>query len=69
MLLRAQVFTYFALKKRGLASKAMLTLADVEPGMVAAFTLKGTPPEIIQMARQVLGQAGFAPKMKFKRGP
>jgi hypothetical protein len=69
MLLRAQVFTYFQLKKRGLASKAMLTLADVEPGMVAAFTLKGTPPEIIQMARQVLGQAGFAPKMKFKRGP
>ena len=69
MLLRAQVFTFFEQKKRGLASKAMLTLADVEPGMVAAFTLKGTPPEIIQMARQVLGQAGFAPKMKFKRGP
>jgi hypothetical protein len=69
MLLRAQVFTYVQLKKRGLASKAMLTLADVEPGMVAAFTLKGTPPEIIQMARQTLAAAGFAPKMKMKRSP
>jgi hypothetical protein len=69
MLLRAQVFTYFQLKKRGLAGKALQTLAEVEPGMVAAFTLKGTPPEIIQLARQTLAQAGFAPKMKMKRGP
>jgi hypothetical protein len=69
MLLRAQVFTCFQLKKRGLAKKAMDTLADVEPGMVAAFTLKGTPPEIIQLARQTLAQAGFAPKMKIKRSP
>ena len=67
MLLRAQVFTYFQLKKRGLAKKAMDKLAEVEPGMLAAFTLKGTPPEIIQLARQTLAQAGFAPKMKVKR--
>jgi hypothetical protein len=67
LLLRAQVFTCFQLKKRGLAKKAMDTLADVEPGMVAAFTLKGTPPEIIQLARQTLANAGFAPKMKIKR--
>jgi hypothetical protein len=69
MLLRAQVFTCFQLKKRGLAKKAMDTLAELEPGMVAAFTLKGTPPEIIQLARQTLAQAGFAPKMKIKRSP
>ena len=69
MLLRAQVFTCFQLKKRGLAKKAMDTLAEVEPGMLAAFTLKGTPPEIIQLARQTLAQAGFAPKMKIKRSP
>jgi hypothetical protein len=69
MLLRAQVFTYFQLKKRGLAGKAMQTLAELEPGMVAAFTLKGTPPEIIQLARQTLQQAGYAPKMKVKRSP
>jgi hypothetical protein len=69
MLLRAIVFTSFQLKKRGLAKKAMETLAELEPGMVAAFTLKGTPPEIIAMARQTLAQAGFAPKMKIKRSP
>jgi hypothetical protein len=69
MLLRAQVFTCVQLKKRGLAKKAMDTLADIEPGMVAAFTLKGTPPEIIQLARQTLAAAGFAPKMKIKRSP
>jgi thioredoxin-like negative regulator of GroEL len=69
MLLRAQVFTFFQLKKRGLATKAIQTLAEVEPGMVAAFTLKGTPPDIIQLARQTLAQAGYAPKMKIKRSP
>lgn len=69
MLLRAQVFCYFQLKKRGLAKKAMDTLADVEPGMVAAFMQKGTPPEIIAVARQTLSQAGFGPKMKIKRSP
>jgi hypothetical protein len=69
MLLRAQVFTCFQLKKRGLAKKAMDMLAEIEPGMLAAFPLKGTPPEIIQLARQTLAQAGFAPKMKIKRSP
>jgi hypothetical protein len=67
MLLRAQVFCYFQLKKRGLAKKAMDTLAEIEPGMLAAFTLKGTPPDIIALARTTLAQAGFGPKMKIKR--
>jgi hypothetical protein len=69
MLLRAQVFCYFQLKKRGLAKKAMDALAEIEPGMVAAFMQKGTPPEIIALARQTLAQAGFGPKMKIKRSP
>jgi hypothetical protein len=69
MLLRAQVFTFFQLKKRGLAKRAMDLLAEREPGMLAAFTQKGTPPEIIALARQTLAQAGFAPKMKVKRSP
>jgi hypothetical protein len=67
MLLRAQVFTSVQLKKRGLAKKAMDTLAEVEPGMLAALMVKGTQPEIIQLAKQTLSQAGFAPKMKIKR--
>jgi hypothetical protein len=69
MLLRAQVFTYFQLKKRGLAQRAMVTLAEVEPGMLAAFTMKGTNPEIIAAARQTLAAAGFGPKVKIKRAP
>jgi hypothetical protein len=69
ILLRAQVFTYFQLKKRGLAKRAMDTLAEVEPGMLAAFTMKGTNPEIIALARQTLASAGFAPKVKIKRAP
>lgn len=67
MLLRAQVFTFVQLKKRGLAKKAMETLAEVEPGMLAAFMMKGTQPEIIALAKQTLAEAGFAPKMKIKR--
>lgn len=69
ILLRAQVFTYFQLKKRGLAKRAMDTLAEIEPGMLAAFTMKGTNPEIIALARQTLASAGFAPKVKLKRSP
>ena len=69
MLLRAQVFSCFELQKRGLAQKAMDRLAELEPGMLAAFTLKGTPPEIIALAKQTLASAGFAPKMKIKRSP
>jgi hypothetical protein len=67
MLLRAQVFTFVQLKKRGLAKKAMETLAQLEPGMLAAFMMKGTQPEIIALAKQTLAEAGFAPKMKIKR--
>lgn len=69
ILLRAQVFTYFQLKKRGLAKRAMDTLAEIEPGMLAAFTMKGTNPEIIALARTTLASAGFAPKVKIKRSP
>lgn len=69
MLLRAQVFTNVQLNKKGLAKKAMETLAEVEPGMLAAFMMKGTRPEIIQLAKQTLSAAGFAPKLKIKRSP
>ena len=62
-------FTYFELKKRGLAKRAMDTRAEIEPGMHAAFTMKGTNPEIIALARQTLANAGFAPKVKLKRTP
>ena len=69
MLFRAQVFTYFALKKRGLARKAMQQLAQVEPNMLAGFVQKGNQPEVMQMAKPILAASGFAPKMKVRRGP
>ena len=67
MFLRAQVYTFIELKKRGLAKKAMETLAQVEPGMLAAFMMKGTQPRSSRWLRQTLAEAGFAPKMKIKR--
>ena len=69
LLLRAQVFTSVQLKKRGLAKKAMDLLAEIEPGMLAAFMIKGTQPEIIALAKQTLASSGYAPKMKMKRSP
>jgi hypothetical protein len=66
LLLRARVFTYFALKKRGLAREAMEALAGIEPGMVAALVAKGGQPELIKLAKQVLAAGGFAPKLQMK---
>jgi hypothetical protein len=63
MLLRAQVYTYIAQKKRGRASEAMQALSSIEPNLVAAFLQKGNPPELIKLARQVLGGAA-QPKMQ-----
>ncbi|HEX2678362.1 MAG TPA: hypothetical protein VHM19_17035 [Polyangiales bacterium] len=69
MLLRAQIFTSVQLKKRGLAKKAMETLAQVEPGALTALAMKGMQPEIIQLAKQTLAEAGYATKVKMKRSP
>lgn len=66
MLLRAQVYTYLAQKKRGRAEQAMRALAAIEPNLVAAFMMKGSAPEAIKLARQVLG-AQAAPKMQMQR--
>ena len=67
MLLRAQVYTFIAQKKRGRATQAMQALAQIEPNLVAAFVMKGNPPELMKLARQVLAGAGMAPKMQMKR--
>jgi hypothetical protein len=67
MLLRAQVYTYVALKKRGLASRALQALAAIEPNLLGPFLLKGSPPEVQKLARQVFAEAGPGIKTKFKR--
>jgi uncharacterized membrane-anchored protein YjiN (DUF445 family) len=69
ILLRAQIFTYFQLKKRGLAKRAMDTLAEVEPGVLGSLAQKGNSPEIIALARSTLASAGFVQKVKIKRTP
>jgi len=66
MLYRAQVYTYMAKKKRGLAKKAMQQLAMVDPNMVAAFAMKGTHPQLNKMAKQVLQASGAMPRQKMK---
>lgn len=69
MLLRAQVYTFIALKKRGLATTAMQKMAMIEPNLLGAFLQKGTPPELMKLARQAAAGVGLAPKMKVQRRP
>ncbi len=66
MLLRAQVYTYMATKKRGRAKEAMERLFEVDPNMVAAFVQRGTRPELSRLAKQVLAGAGALPKQKMR---
>ncbi|MBT8454222.1 MAG: tetratricopeptide repeat protein [Deltaproteobacteria bacterium] len=66
MLLRAQVYTYTATKKRGRAREAMDQLLEVDPNMVAAFMQKGTRPELSRLAKQVLASGGALPKQKMR---
>lgn len=69
MLLRAQVYTFSALKKRGLVKRAMDQLAAIEPNLLGAFLMKGASPELSKIARQSLAESGAAPKLKIKRAP
>jgi hypothetical protein len=68
MLLRAQVFTFMAQKKRGLAKQALDAMAAIEPGLLGGFLVKGSQPELMKLARQTLMESGGGPKIKFKRG-
>ena len=67
MLLRAQVFTFVTLKKRGLATRAMQGLVAIEPNLLGLFLQKGGPPEVAKLAREVLAESGAGPKVKIKR--
>lgn len=66
LLLRAQVYTYITLKKRGLARKAMENMAAIEPNLLGAFVQKGTSPELSKLAKEVLSSAGAIPRVKFR---
>lgn len=66
MLYRAQVYTYMAAKKRGLAKQSMQKMAALDPNMVAAFAMKGSNPQLGKMARDVLQSSGAVPRPKMK---
>jgi len=70
MIWRAQVFTFFGTKNRGLARKAMEGLVATDPNLLAPFvaTKAATPTdvEMQKMAREVLGAANFQTKAKTK---
>ncbi|MEZ4288571.1 MAG: hypothetical protein R3A47_10605 [Polyangiales bacterium] len=66
ILLRAQVHTFMASKKRNRAKKAMDELAAADINMVASFVQKGNPPELSQLAKQTLARAGMIPKPKVR---
>ena len=66
MLRRAEVYTYFALKKRGRAAQAMKDLARVDPNMVAPFLQGRSRPQLKKMAEDALRSMGMAPKREMQ---
>ena len=66
MLHRARVYAYMATKNRGLAKKAMMRLAEIDPNMVAAFVVKGGHPQVVKLAKQVVQRAGMVPRQKMR---
>lgn len=69
LLLRAQVYTWNNLKKRGRARTALMRLARIDPNQLGAFLQKGTHPQIVALAREVAQKEGLVPrqKMRFQR--
>ena len=53
-------------KNRGLAKNAMQQLGMMDPNMVAIFLAKGTNPELMKLAKQVVQSLGVVPKQKMR---
>jgi len=66
LLLRAQIFTFFATKNRGLARRAMEKLAEVDVNQLGPFMQKTTPLEMQKLAGEVVRGSGLVPKQKIK---
>lgn len=66
LLYRAQVYTFFATKNRGLAKKALDALIAVDPNMVAPFVQKSVNPELQKLALGALADRGLAPRPQMK---
>jgi hypothetical protein len=66
-LLRAQVYACVALKKRGLARKAIDDLISIDPNLLGGFMGKGAAsPELNKLVRQALAESGLMPKVKWQ---
>jgi len=66
VLLRAQVWTFFALTKRGLARKAMDGLVALDPNQVAPFVDPKANPDLQKIALAALSDAGYQARPKTK---
>jgi hypothetical protein len=66
LLYRAQVYTFFETKNRGLVKKALDALVKIEPNMLSPFVQKGVKPELQKLALAALGDAGLAPRAQMK---
>jgi len=66
LLWRAQVYTFWATKNRGLAKKALDQLVRIDPNMVAPFVQKSVNPELQKLALSALADAGLAPRPQMK---
>lgn len=67
LLLRAQAFTYFATKNRGLARKALDGLIAIDPNLIGAFAQPKMAPEIQKTAREALDSAGYMTRQRVKQ--
>lgn len=66
-LLRAQVYACVALKKRGLARKAIDEMIAIDPNLLGGFVGKGAGgPELLKLVKQALADAGMKPKVKWQ---
>jgi hypothetical protein len=65
-LLRAQVWTYFALTKRGLARKAMDGLVALDPNHLGPFMDPKASPELQKLALSALEAGGYQMRPKTK---
>lgn len=66
LLHRAEVFAFTASNNKGLAKKAMHSLATIQPEAVGVFLQKGSSPELVQLAKETLTEFGAMPRMKMQ---
>lgn len=66
LLLRAQIYTFFATKNRGLARKSMEKLAELDVNQLGPFMQKTTPLDMQKLAGEVVRSTGLVPKQKIK---